>query len=490
MAGPGENKKIRILMLEDSPVDSELVRFELEKVGIPFVSKVVDSEEDFARELQEFDPDIILSDYKLSGFDGISAMRVAVARKPEIPFVFVTGEMGEERAIDTLKEGATDYVLKQRLARLGPAVERALAEVEEKSQRRRAEENYRTVFEMTGTAMCVLGEDLVVLSANRGFERLLEYSVGEPESEVRLTQVVCRGGPGMEDFDRYHREVLSGGGTDPVFFETRVVHRDGHILDVLASMARLPGTRSSVLSLIDVTREKEYAGELKERAERLRDFLTVASHEIRHPITVIKGYTEMLEDADMEIPEDMVPDIYSSMDDAADRLTRIVTELMEVSIIENAGIDLHVASCEIAELVLEAATDKRGWRADRHVEVEVLSDPGQVMVDRVRLIAVLDQLLENADKYSPEAVPVLVTLESGPDGPLVSVLDRGPGIPEPDRERVFGRFYQVEDALHHTKPGMGLGLYIARRIVDAHGGRIWCEPRAGGGSAFRFSIPK
>jgi two-component system sensor histidine kinase KdpD len=112
------------------------------------------------------------------------------------------------------------------------------------------------------------------------------------------------------------------------------------------------------------------------------------------------------------------------------------------------------------------------------------------MVDRVRLIAVLDQLLENADKYSPEAVPVLVTLESGPDGPLVSVLDRGPGIPEPDRERVFGRFYQVEDALHHTKPGMGLGLYIARRIVDAHGGRIWCEPRAGGGSAFRFSIPK
>jgi len=483
-------EKIRILILEDNAADAELVQRELEKAGLSFVASIVAAKWEFLQQLDVFDPDIILSDYKLPGFDGISAMRVAVARKPEIPFIFVTGEMGEERAIDTLKEGATDYVLKQRLARLGPAVERALAEVEEKSQRRRAEENYRTVFETTGTAMCVLGEDSVVLSANRGFERLLGYAVGEPEPEVRFKQVVSRDGSEVEDFYRYHREVLSGGGTDPVFFKTRVVHRDGRTLDVLASMGRLPGTRNSVLSLIDVTREKKFEGELKERAERLRDFLTVASHEIRHPITVIKGYTEMLEDVDIEIPEDMVADIYASMDDAADRLIRIVTELMDMSLIENDGIELDMTSCEMKELVLEAATDKRGWRADRHVEVEVLSDPGLATVDRVRFMYVLDELLDNADKYSPEGSPVSVTLEARAGIALVSVLDRGPGIPESDRERVFERFYQVEDALNHSQPGMGLGLYIVKQLLDAQGGKIWYEPRDGGGSAFRFSIPK
>ena len=203
----------------------------------------------------------------------------------------------------------------------------------------------------------------------------------------------------MDDFDRYHRKVLSEGGRDPVFFETRVVHRDGRTLDVLASMGRLPGTRNSVLSLIDVTREKKYDGELKERAERLRDFLTVASHEIRHPITVIKGYTEMLGDGDIKIPEDMVPDIYASMNDAADRLTRIVTELMDVSRIEDTGVELDMTSCETKELVLEAAADEHCARAARHVEVEVLSDPGQVMVDMARFMFVLEQLLDNADKY-------------------------------------------------------------------------------------------
>src|SRR5450759_2985976 len=193
-------EKIRILILEDNAADAELAQRELEKAGLSFVASIVAAHWEVLQQLDVFDPDIILSDYKLPGFDGISAMRVAVARKPEIPFVFVTGEMGEERAIDTLKEGATDYVLKQRLARLGPAVERALAEVEEKSQRRRAEENYRTVFETTGTAMCVLGEDSVVLSANRGFERILGYAVGEPEPEVRFKQVVSRDGPEVEDF--------------------------------------------------------------------------------------------------------------------------------------------------------------------------------------------------------------------------------------------------------------------------------------------------
>jgi two-component system sensor histidine kinase KdpD len=91
-------------------------------------------------------------------------------------------------------------------------------------------------------------------------------------------------------------------------------------------------------------------------------------------------------------------------------------------------------------------------------------------------------------KFSPPASFIDIEVQSSGDTLEVAVLDRGNGIPEASREKVFDRFYQVEEALHHSKPGMGLGLYIASQIVDAHGGRIWVEERDGGGSAFKFTI--
>ncbi len=126
----------------------------------------------------------------------------------------------------------------------------------------------------------------------------------------------------------------------------------------------------------------------------------LASHKLRHPITVIKGYTEMLDDGGTEIPEDMVSDIYSSMNGAADRLTRVVTELMDVSRIESAGVELDMTPCDIKELVLEAVAGERGGSAARQVEAEVLSDPGEVKVDRARFMFVLEQLLDSASTRS------------------------------------------------------------------------------------------
>ena len=113
-------------------------------------------------------------------------------------------------------------------------------------------------------------------------------------------------------------------------------------------------------------------------------------------------------------------------------------------------------------------------------------------MDGEKIVQLMVILLENAVKYSPSGDPIEVEVEAeaGEQGAaLVSVKDRGIGVAEPDRERVFDRFFQVEDVLHHSTPGMGMGLYIARNIVEAHGGRIWCEAREGGGSAFRFTLP-
>jgi DNA-binding NtrC family response regulator len=117
---------LRILILEDVPMDAELVEYELERAKVPFVSCRVDSRERFLEELDAFAPDIILSDYTLPRFDGMTALSLARERAPSIPFLIVTGSVNEETAVGCMKAGATDYLLKSNLARIGPAIEAAL----------------------------------------------------------------------------------------------------------------------------------------------------------------------------------------------------------------------------------------------------------------------------------------------------------------------------------------------------------------------------
>ena len=130
---------LRILILEDLPSDAELMVYELRQAGIAHSYRRVADRENFVAALAEYRPDIILSDFNLPGFDGLEALALAQATCPDTPFIFVSGAMGEEVAIDTLKRGATDYVLKDRISRLGPAVERALREAEACRERRQAE---------------------------------------------------------------------------------------------------------------------------------------------------------------------------------------------------------------------------------------------------------------------------------------------------------------------------------------------------------------
>ncbi|HEY0455441.1 MAG TPA: response regulator, partial [Verrucomicrobiae bacterium] len=140
-------KDIRILLLEDNAADAELIRYALRNGGLSFSLQRVESKAAFFREMEANTPDLILLDYSLPTFDGLSALNSAREQFPEIPFIFVTGTLGEEVVIEMLKSGATDYVLKNRLSRLVPAVMRALREKEERVERRRAEEKLRKSHE-------------------------------------------------------------------------------------------------------------------------------------------------------------------------------------------------------------------------------------------------------------------------------------------------------------------------------------------------------
>jgi len=138
-----ERRELHILILEDVTTDAELIKDELREAGTVFTPNCVKDNVSYLKALDEFSPDIILSDYSLPSFDGLSALKLAVKMCPDVPFIFVSGALGEETAIELLKQGATDYVLKSRLSRLGPAVSRALQEVKERKERKMAEEELR-----------------------------------------------------------------------------------------------------------------------------------------------------------------------------------------------------------------------------------------------------------------------------------------------------------------------------------------------------------
>jgi len=176
------DKKLKILMLEDVATDAELIERELRKANIDFSSKRIETKEAFIRELKEFSPDLILSDYALPSFDGMSALKIVQEEYSYVPFIFVTGSLGEEKAIETLKSGATDYVLKERLSRLGAAVHRALCEAEERIQRKQAERKIQEQAALpnkTQDAIVVRDMEHNILFWNKGAERLYGWKAEE-----------------------------------------------------------------------------------------------------------------------------------------------------------------------------------------------------------------------------------------------------------------------------------------------------------------------
>lgn len=187
------SKELHILILEDVPADAELIERELRKGGIIFVSKRVETKEDFQKELRDFMPDIILADFSLPTFSGLSALLIVKKESPDVPFILVSGAIGEELAVKMLKEGATDYVLKSRLSRLVLSVMRALREVEEKRERKKTEEQishlldvvtkakkeWEMTFDNVMELIMIVDGNLEIIRCNKSFAKFAGMSIRE-----------------------------------------------------------------------------------------------------------------------------------------------------------------------------------------------------------------------------------------------------------------------------------------------------------------------
>ncbi len=224
-------------------------------------------------------------------------------------------------------------------------------------------------------------------------------------------------------------------------------------------------------------------------AERVKGTLFASvSHDLRTPLAVIKGtVTDLLDDAvARERPAQR--EMLEAVNDEADRLNRLVGNLLEMSRIESGSYYPARNSQDVGELIGNVVARLRSQLARHPITVDIPAELPPVQISYMHIDQVLTNLLENAASYTPDGTPIVVRAAADDTQIEVTVWDRGPGIPEGLYARIFEKFVRVADSERHAN-GAGLGLAICKGIIEAHGGRIWAESAPGGGAQFVFTLP-
>jgi len=232
--------------------------------------------------------------------------------------------------------------------------------------------------------------------------------------------------------------------------------------------------------------------ELLKRTDALRAaLLSSVSHDLRTPLSSIKAAASSLLQEDVQWDEEARRSFALAIEHEADRLNRLVGNLLDMSRIEGGALKPEKEWYPVDELIHDVLDHMQPVLQGRTVQTHLPDDLPPVELDYLQMDQVLTNLIENAVRYTPPESPIEVSAQIDGEQMVISVADRGPGIPQADKERVFDKFYRVLGTQRNaaTIPGSGLGLAVSKGLVEAHGGHIWVEDRPGGGSIFRFTLP-
>ena len=353
--------------------------------------------------------------------------------------------------------------------------ERRQAEAERErllAQLQAAEAHYRGLFESAADAILVADGEGRYLDANPAAGDLLGYSRDEL-LQLRVADVVAAGLEWTEaEYARFLRDGHWQG-------ELEVRRQDGTLVPVEA--------RATTLELPTGTLYRSTLRDISERRalERLQhDFLALVTHELKSPLTSIRAYADLMERRAAYNARGI-----EAIRSQAQRLERLINDLLDVSQLQAGRLDLQCEPADLATLVDDAAAEARLLSEAHEIVVEQPAQPLIGCYDRDRLMQIMDNVLVNAVKYSPPGSSVRVRVDDLGQAARVSVSDQGSGIPAEALPHVFDRFYRTPGAAASGVKGLGLGLYITRQLVEAHGGRIWVESSPGQGSAFIFTLP-
>jgi signal transduction histidine kinase len=364
---------LHFVLVEDNPLDVQLLQRELRKANLSFTYVTVESEGDFTREVREHCPDMVLADYNLPQWGGMEALEVLKRERPDVPLILVTGALGEMKAVECLKSGVTDYILKGSLARLPVAIRTALQNKELQDRRQEAER-----------------------------------------------------------------------------------------------------------------KQQEYLVELKRSNEELEQFAYVASHDLQEPLRMVASYTELLAERYRGKLDPQADKFIGYAVDGATRMQRLIRDLLAFARVSSRAKPLQPTNSE--EVLARVLNDLRPVMEKTGATVTHGKMP-RVNADSLQLGQVLQNLIGNAIKFHGKTAPqVEVSAEFVDEMWKFVVADNGIGIANQVGDRIFQMFQRL-----HTRDeyeGTGIGLAIAKRIVERHGGRIWFDSRPGEGTTFQFTLPK
>ena len=362
---------LKVLIVEDSPSDAALDVRALEKAGYKVTHEIVATAKEMKAALKKHAFDLIIADHNLPQFDSLKALALLKESGQDIPFIVVSGTIGEETAVKIMKAGAHDYVMKGNLSRLGAAVERELREVEVRRERKQVEEE---------------------LQKN------------------------------MEQLERSNAELQS--------------------------------------------------------------FAYVASHDLQEPLRTIYSYMQLLERRYKSKLDGEAKEFIDFALIGVKRLQNMISGLLEYSRVETQGDLFEMVSCE--SVIEHVARDLKKAIEDSKAEITHGPLP-KVFADRVQLTRLIQNLVANSIKYhGSEPLRIDVSAAKQDREYVFAVSDNGIGIAPEYTEQIFVIFQRLHG---RDVPGIGLGLSVAKKIVERHGGRIWVESEPGKGATFYFTIP-
>jgi len=492
---------LRILLLEDSIEDAELIQELLE--ADHFVCEVtrVQTRAEFLAALEDGGFDLVLSDYKLPSFDGLSALKLTLNAHPDLPFIFVSG-FGEEIAIEALTSGATDYVLKTRLSRLVPSVQRALREARERAERKKAEEALRRSemhlaeaerlshtgsfgWNVTSGELFWSNQMYRILGYDRATKSTVElmFQRIHPEDSARVQETLDRGVQDGTDLDFENRFLLPDGSVKYVHVVALAVRDEsmnleyvGTVMDVTASKRAEEALRQAQAELAHVT-----------RVTTMGELTASIAHEVNQPLAAVIANAN----ASLRWLAAATP----NLDEAREALLRIVRDGKRASDVIGSiralvqKIDTEKVRLDINQTVQDVVLlmQNESVRKGVALRMDLAADVPPVLGDRIQLQQVILNLVMNGieamDTVTDRPRDLLIrSCEHESNQLLVAVQDSGVGIDSHDLEKIFDTFYT-------TKPqGMGMGLAISRSIVENHGGRLWAVPNDGPGATFQFTL--
>ena len=492
--------EIKILILEDIPEDAEMMEIQLRRLGISFTAMRVETESEFLKALTRFSPDVILADYLLPSFNAVYALSDKKSVAPDIPFIVVTGSVSEDIAVECMKAGAEDYILKTNLKRLGPAVLSALRRSEiiksKKIAERRITQLLRSI-EQSPTANVITDIKGNIEYVNPKFEELSGYT--SKEVIGRNPRFLKSGEMKSEDY-KILWETISKGKTWKGDLHNR--KKNGELYWVSVSISPVKLENGTIINYVcnqeDITEKKKFLAELEvakklaEDANQMKTHLLEnLSHEFRTPLNGIIGLSDIIETEDTtEEVKDMARGIHKS----GRRLLDTLTAILDLSQLSEVDYRITLTSLNISSVIKPVIDEYLPYAKEKGLDLQLkINKFSAAVIGDVRLLTkVFSYIIDNAIKFTSKGeIVVEVSLVEKEKIPYVqfNITDTGIGIRETDHAIIFEEFRQASEGMGRGYEGTGIGLYLAKKMVEHLNGEITVKSGFGSGSTFSIIIP-